>query len=292
MTTREPTTAVIGGSGFYDLPGISDLEEVAVQTPFGAPSDAIVLGRLNGKRVAFLARHGRHHTLLPSEVNSRANIYALKSLGVTHVLSVSAVGSLREEIAPGDVVLPHQFIDRTVERERTFFGAGVVAHIAFANPICLRLSATMEAAARQVGGPVHSGGIYVCIEGPQFSTRAESDLWRQWNASVVGMTNLPEARLAREAELCYATLALPSDYDCWRAHDEQVTAQEAFDTLKRTVERSKAIVSKALAAVDATGACTCRTTLDAALVTPPAAIGPEQRQRLAAILERRLAIGS
>jgi len=292
MTTREPTTAVIGGSGFYDLPGIVDLQEVRVETPFGTPSDAVLLGRLHGRRVAFLARHGRNHTLLPSEVNSRANIYALKSLGVTHVLSVSAVGSLREEIAPGDVVLPHQFIDRTVGRERTFFGGGVVVHIAFANPICLRLSGVMEAAARRVGGNVHSGGTYLCIEGPQFSTRAESELWRQWNASVVGMTNLPEARLAREAELCYATLALPSDYDCWRAHDEQVTAQEAFDTLKRTVERSKAIVAQALSTVDATATCGCRTTLDAALVTPPAAIGAAQRQRLAAILERRLSSGT
>lgn len=291
MALQEPTTAVIGGSGFYDLPGIVDLQEVSVNTPFGAPSDAILLGRLQGRRVAFLPRHGRQHSLLPGEVNAQANIYALKSLGVTHVLSVSAVGSLREQIAPGDVVLPHQFIDRTVQRPRTFFGDGVVAHIAFADPVCLRLSGVMEASARALGGAVHAGGTYVCIEGPQFSTRAESELWRQWGASVVGMTNLPEARLAREAELCYATLALPSDYDCWRTTTEQVTAQEAFETLKRTVDRAKQIVAATLMSVDPAAACTCRTTLDAALVTPPAAIGERQRLRLAAILERRLAQG-
>ncbi len=289
QATSEPTTAVLGGSGFYDLPGITDLQEVEVSTPFGAPSDAVLLGRLHGRRVAFLARHGRNHTLLPNEVNSRANIYALKTLGVTHVISVSAVGSLREQIAPGDVVLPHQFIDRTVDRERSFFGQGVVAHIAFANPICLRTSSVIEAAARSVGGQVHVGGTYLCIEGPQFSTRAESELWRQWGAAVVGMTNLPEARLAREAELCYATLALPSDYDCWRAHDEQVTAHEAFATLKRTVDKAKAIVAQALSTLDAHASCGCQTVLDAALVTPPGAIGDAAKARLAAILERRLA---
>jgi 5'-methylthioadenosine phosphorylase len=287
----EPMMAVIGGSGFYDLPGITDIEERFVPTPFGSPSDAVRLGRLNGRKVAFLARHGRDHTLLPNEVNSQANIYALKVLGATHILSVSAVGSLRENIAPGDVVLPHQFIDRTVDRPRSFFGQGVVAHIAFADPICLRLSGMMETAARSVPGQVHSGGTYVCIEGPQFSTRAESELWRQWGATVVGMTNLPEARLAREAELCYATLALPSDYDCWRTHNEQVTAAEAFATLKRTVDRAKLIVASVLSTVDAAAPCSCHSALDAALVTLPASIGSPQRQRLAAILERRLKQG-
>lgn len=289
QATTEPTTAVLGGSGFYDLPGITNIQEFEVSTPFGAPSDAILVGRLNGRRVAFLARHGRNHTLLPNEVNARANIYALKALGVTHVISVSAVGSLREHIAPGDVVLPHQFIDRTVDRARSFFGQGVVAHIAFADPICLRTSAVIEAAARNVGGQVHVGGTYLCIEGPQFSTRAESELWRQWGAAVVGMTNLPEARLAREAELCYATLALPSDYDCWRAHDEQVTANEAFATLKRTVDKAKAIVAQALSTLDAHASCSCQTVLDAALVTPPGAIAEAAKTRLDAILKRRLA---
>lgn len=294
MTTtrvREPMVAVIGGSGFYDLPGCTDLEEVTVTTPFGAPSDSVRLGRMAGRRVAFLARHGRDHTLLPHEVNAQANIYALKDLGVTHIVSVSAVGSLRENIAPGDVVLPHQFIDRTVQRPRTFFGQGVVAHIAFADPICLRLSSHMETAARAIPGQVHAGGTYLCIEGPQFSTRAESELWRQWGATVVGMTNLPEARLAREAEICYATLALPSDYDCWRTHNEQVTASEAFETLKRTVDRAKSIVARVLSTVDAAVPCSCQTALDAALVTPVAALVPEQKQRLSAILARRLAQG-
>lgn len=284
----EPSTAVIGGSGFYDLPGLTDLEELNVSTPFGAPSDALRVGRFGGRRVVFLARHGRAHSLLPGEVNARANIYALKQVGVTHVLSVSAVGSLREAIAPGDAVLPHQFIDRTEGRARSFFGQGVVAHIAFADPICMRLSRLMETAARSQPGNVHAGGTYVCIEGPQFSTRAESELWRSWGAAVVGMTNLPEARLAREAELCYATLALPSDYDCWRSSDEAVTAQEAFETLKRTVDKAKSIVARALADIDPRQGCTCRTVLDAALVTPPAAFSPEARSRLAAIVARRL----
>jgi 5'-methylthioadenosine phosphorylase len=224
-------------------------------------------------------------------VNAQANIYALKDLGVTHIVSVSAVGSLRENIAPGDVVLPHQFIDRTVQRPRTFFGHGVVAHIAFADPICLRLSSHIESAARSIPGQVHAGGTYVCIEGPQFSTRAESELWRQWGATVVGMTNLPEARLAREAEMCYATLALPSDYDCWRTHNEHVTASEAFDTLKRTVDRAKAIVAQVLCSLDATVPCSCQTALDAALVTPVGLLGPAQKQRLEAILGRRLLQG-
>jgi 5'-methylthioadenosine phosphorylase len=289
----EPAAAVIGGSGFYDLPGLTEVEELRVDTPFGAPSDTLRVGRLDGRRVVFLARHGRAHTLLPGEVNGRANIYALKSVGVTRVIAVSAVGSLREHIAPGDIVTPHQLIDRTIGRPSTFFGHGVIAHVSMAHPICREISDVLFAAAHRSGASVHEGGTYLCIEGPQFSTRAESELWRTWGADVVGMTNLPEAKLAREAELCYATLALPSDYDCWRDDGDHVTANDVMATLRKGVDRARAIVALALTnldtAWDPARTCGCQTALDAGLVTAPEAIGPEARARLAAILARRLA---
>src|SRR5688572_11907515 len=213
----EPTLGVIGGSGLYELPGLERVERVTLDTPFGAPSDAFVVGHLGGQRLAFLPRHGRGHRLLPSELPFRANLFGMKTLGAEWVLAVSAVGSLREEIAPGHVVVPDQFIDRTRGRqaESTFFGRGVVAHVAFADPFCPSLSRVLGEAAREAGATVHQGGTYVCMEGPLFSTRAESHLYRSWGAHVIGMTNLQEAKLAREAELCFATLALATDYDCW-----------------------------------------------------------------------------
>lgn len=283
----ESAIGVIGGSGFYDLPGATVLETVEVTTPFGAPSDALVVARFAGHRVVFLPRHGRGHTLLPTEINARANIYALKSLGATQVISVSAVGSLREHIAPGDVVVPRQFIDRTVARPATFFGGGVVAHVGLADPVCGRLADTIADAASASEKRVHRTATYVCIEGPQFGTRAESELMRGWDADVVGMTNLPEARLAREAELCYATLALPSDYDCWRPRDA-VTAVDALAVLRANVEGARGILARALAALSLASGCACQTSLDLALVTPPEAIAPTARVRLAAILARRL----
>lgn len=283
----EPALGVIGGSGFYDLPGVSEIETVEVATPFGAPSDALVVGRFAGRRVVFLPRHGRGHELLPTEINARANIYALKLLGATQVVSVSAVGSLREAIAPGDVVVPRQFIDRTIARPATFFGGGVVAHVGLADPVCGTLADTLASAAGTEGKRVHHAATYVCIEGPQFGTRAESELMRGWGADVVGMTNMPEARLAREAELCYATLALPSDYDCWRARDA-VTAIDALAVLRANVESARRILGGALAALSPGRTCACQRSLDMALVTPPEMITSEARTRLAAILARRL----
>lgn len=283
----QPAIGVIGGSGFYDLPGITGLETVEVDTPFGRPSDAVVVGDLAGRRVLFLPRHGRGHRLLPSEINARANIYALKLLGATHVVSVSAVGSLREAIAPGDVVVPRQFIDRTVARPATFFGGGVVAHVGLADPVCPVLADALATSAAGERTRVHGTATYVCIEGPQFGTRAESELMRAWGADVVGMTNLPEARLAREAELCYATLALPSDYDCWRARDA-VTAVDALAVLRAGVSTARRILARVLETTDPARTCACQTSLDAALVTPPDAIDGPARSRLGAILARRL----
>ena len=282
-----PAIGVLGGSGFYDLPGVGGAERVEVDTPFGRPSDALTVGHLGDRRVVFLARHGRGHRLLPGEINARANLYALKELGVTHVLSVSAVGSLREAIAPGDVVVPRQFIDRTVGRPATYFGAGVVAHVSLADPVCGRLGDGLVAAAHAEAARVHAAATYVGIEGPQFGTRAESELMRAWGGDVVGMTNLPEVRLAREAELCYATLALPTDYDCWRARDE-VTVTDALTVLRANVAMAQRILRRALAAIDPATTCACQRSLDAALVTPPETIAPDARLRLAVVLARRL----
>ncbi|MEJ7599922.1 MAG: S-methyl-5'-thioadenosine phosphorylase [Kofleriaceae bacterium] len=285
----ESGIGIIGGSGFYDLPGLEQLETVELDTPFGIPSDVLSIGRLAGRRIVFLPRHGRGHRLLPGELNMRANVYALKLLGATHVVSISAVGSLREQIGPGDVVIPRQFVDRTVARPSTFFGDGIVAHVGLADPVCTHIAdALVDAAATS---RVHASGTYVCIEGPQFGTRAESELMRMWGADVVGMTNLPEARLAREAELCYGTLALVTDYDCWRARDP-VNATDALAVLHANVDTARKILARALAALDPARSCACQRSLDFALVTPPEAIGVPARTRLAAILARRLGAGS
>lgn len=285
----EACAAVVGGSGFYDLPGVEDLRELRVDTPFGAPSDALFVGRLGGKKVVFLPRHGRGHTLLPHEINMRANIYALKRLGVTKIISVSAVGSLREEIAPGDVVLPRQFIDRAVHRAHTFFGEGVVAHVSLADPVCNGLASSLAEKAGHEPGRVHDGGTYLNMQGPQFSTRAESHLYRQWGCDIIGMTNGTEARLAREAEICYATLAFPTDYDCWRTATEEVSIEQIVGVLRANVAKGQRIVAAAVQAIDPGAACSCRTTLDMGLMTPPEAIGAAARLRLHAILARRLA---
>jgi 5'-methylthioadenosine phosphorylase len=280
--------AVLGGSGFYEMPGLDALDEIEVATPFGAPSDAIRVGTLEGVRVAFLARHGRQHTLLPAEIPQRANFWALKSLGVTRVLAASAVGSLREDYRPGEMVVPDQLIDRTRgARPATFFGDGVVAHVAFAEPFCPRMREAVASAA-SAGGSVHEGGSYVVIEGPAFGTKAESELYRSWGASVVGMTALPEAKLAREAELCYAVLAAVTDYDAWHSEHDAVDARSVFAVLQANVAASREAVRK-LAGALPQGGCSCGTTLDAALVTSPKAIGDEARTRLGPILERRLA---
>lgn len=283
--------AVIGGSGFYDMPGLEALEEVEVETPFGPTSDRIRVGRLAGCRVAFLARHGRHHTILPSEIPQRANFWALKRLGVERVLAVSAVGSLRRELAPGHLVVPSQLIDRTWGRPSTFFGEGIVGHVGFAEPFCERMRGAILKATEGVGVPVHDGGVYVVMQGPAFSTRAESELHRAWGGDLIGMTALPEAKLAREAELCYATLACVTDYDCWHETEEAVTAATVFETLRRNVAVSQDVVRRLVEALPPREGCACATALDAAVVAPREAVPAMVRERLGPILARWLGGG-
>lgn len=282
--------AVIGGSGFYEMPGLTGVQETPVDTPFGPPSDAIRVGMLGGLPVAFLARHGRSHTILPSELPQRANFWALKSLGVERVLSVSAVGSLRAELEPGHLVTPDQLIDRTRwDRPATFFGEGIVAHIAMADPFCPAMRIAARNAATAAGATVHPAGTLVVIEGPGFGTRAESELYRSWKADLVGMTALPEAKLARESELCYATLACITDYDCWHEGDS-VDADTVFERMAKNVAVSQAAISRLIAALPPRVGCGCATALDTALVTRPEAIGDESRVRLGPILNRRLGV--
>jgi 5'-methylthioadenosine phosphorylase len=277
---------IIGGTGLYDMEALEDRESIRVDTPFGPPSDDIITGVLAGRRLAFLPRHGRGHRLLPSELNSRANIWALKKLGVDSLVSVSAVGSLREDIAPGDLVLPDQFIDRTWGRESTFFGDGLVAHVAFGDPVCGQLSARVFAAAEAGGARVHRGGTYVCIQGPAFSTRAESRLFRSWGGDVVGMTNLPEARLAREAELCFATLALATDYDCWREEEAAVDAGSIMEVLAANAAAARDVVARVAGSYDPRPGCDCQRVLDTALVSDRSMVPAETNEKLALLLER------
>jgi 5'-methylthioadenosine phosphorylase len=286
----DPTLGVIGGSGLYELPGLERVERLRLETPFGAPSDEFVVGHLGGVRLAFLPRHGRGHRLLPSELPFRANLYGLKTLGAEWVLAVSAVGSLREEIAPGHVVVPDQFIDRTRGRqdESTFFGRGVVAHVQFADPFCPALSGALAGAARASGATVHAGGTYVCMEGPQFSTRAESQLYRTWGAHVIGMTNLQEAKLAREAELCFATLALATDYDCWRAGHADVQIDDILRVLSVNVELARRTVGRLAGQLPDRGACGCAHALRDAIITDRASIPEATRRALAPIAGKYL----
>jgi len=263
----EAKLGVIGGSGLYEIEGLADVEEVKVKTPFGDPSDVIVVGALGGTRVAFLPRHGRGHRILPTEVPSRANIYALKSLGVEHIISVSAVGSLKDGIHPTDIVIPDQLIDRTKNRVNTFFGEGMVVHVTFADPFCTALSRVLYEKADELGVRVHPEGTYVAMEGPLFSTRAESDLYRSWGASVIGMTALPEAKLAREAEICYATIACVTDYDCWHEVHESVTIDMVLQNLMHNVETAKEIVRRASAQLPERSDCGCASALKDAIIT-------------------------
>jgi 5'-methylthioadenosine phosphorylase len=280
--------AVLGGSGFYEMPGLEVRAEVALDTPFGPTSDTIRMGTLEGVSVAFLARHGRTHSILPSEIPQRANFWALKSLGVKRVLGVSAVGSLREDYKPTDLVTPDQLIDRTLgDRVATFFGEGVVAHIGMAEPFCPQLRAGALTAARAAGATTHPDGTYVVIEGPAFGTRAESELYRAWGASIVGMTALPEAKLAREAELCYAVLAAVTDYDAWHTGHAAVDAKTVFGVLRQNVDVSREAVKQLVRRLPS-GGCDCATSLDAALVTAPRHLTATQRERLHPILARRL----
>jgi 5'-methylthioadenosine phosphorylase len=279
---------VIGGSGLYALEGLTELGEVRLATPFGAPSDSYVVGELAGTKLVFLPRHGRGHRIAPTEINSRANVWGLKALGVTRVLSVSAVGSLREDIAPGDFVAVDQFIDRTRHRPDTFFGDGVVAHVLFADPTCAELRRVLAEAARSAGARVHEGGTYVNMEGPQFSTRAESRLYRSWGADVIGMTNLQEARLAREAELCYATLAMATDFDCWHAVEGDVTVEAILAVMARNVALAKAAIGALVPRLPAERRCACQDALRYAILTDPKGIPPEARDRLGLLIGRHL----
>ena len=279
---------VIGGSGLYQMAGLEDRREEKVGTPFGDPSDSYVLGRLGGRDVAFLARHGRDHRLLPSEINFRANIYGFKALGAGRIVSVSAVGSLKEEIRPLDVVLPDQFIDWTRHRPSTFFGGGIVAHVSLADPICPDLHAVLFEAAGTCGARARRGGTYVCIEGPQFSTRAESRLYRSFEADVIGMTNAQEAKLAREAEICYATLAMVTDYDCWRAGTDPVTVEEVVARLNDNALMAQSILARAIGRLPEAGSCACATALHNAILTDPASVPRESRERLRLLVGKRL----
>ncbi len=284
----DATVAFIGGSGLYDIEGFADRRDVDVPTPFGAPSDTIALGTLGNTPVAFLPRHGRGHRLSPTEIPARANIYALKALGVERIVSLSAVGSLREEIRPLDVLIPHQLIDRTRTRASTFFGEGIVAHVGFADPFCPQMASLVASAATDSGATTHPGGTYVVMEGPQFSTRAESALYRSWGASVIGMTALPEAKLAREAEICYATIALVTDYDCWRDGEEPVSVELVVANLGRNVETSRSIIRELVGRIPAKRTCPCASALENAIITRPDRIPPEAAARLSIIVSRYL----
>ena len=287
----EPLLAVIGGSGLYDLPGLTDTRWVAVDTPWGAPSDDIFLGRLGNARLAFLPRHGRGHRIPPSEVNYRANIAALKSLGATDVLSLSAVGGLRADLPPGTFVVVDQYIDRTFSRAKSFFGTGMVAHVSMAHPVCPRLGDHVQAALAAQGVPHVRGGTYVVMEGPQFSTLAESQLYRGWNASVIGMTNMPEAKLAREAELCYCSVSMVTDFDCWHPGHDAVTVDSVIRVLLGNAQTARTLVAGLAGTITAdaqAAACTCRHALDQALITAPEARDPAVVEQLRFIASRVL----
>src|SRR5712671_4709765 len=278
------TIGIIGGSGLYTMPGLADMREIRVKTPFGEPSDAIVIGTLEGKRVAFLARHGRGHRILPSEINFRANICAMKQLGVERIVSASAVGSLQEDLRPGEFLVADQFVDRTKNRVSTFFGGGLVAHVAFDKPTCPQMATVLADASVQCAVKVHRRGTYVCIEGPQFSTLAEAHLHRQLRFEVIGMTNVTEAKLAREAEVCYATIAMITDYDCWHPEHESVTATQIIATLSQNAENAQRVLRAAVRALPAARSCKCGSALQHALVTDLKLVPAATKKKLAAIL--------
>ncbi len=277
---------IIGGSGLYSMPGFEQAEEVVIKTPFGDPSDNYVLGSLAGKRVAFLTRHGRGHRIMPSELNFRANIYGMKSLGVERIISLSAVGSLKEEHRPLDFVIPDQFFDRTRGRISTFFGEGLVAHISFADPICPELAGTVAAACASVGVTAKKGGTYLCMEGPAFSTKAESNVYRSWGMDVIGMTNLQEAKLAREAEICYVTVAMVTDYDCWHPQHDAVTVTDIIANLVNNASNACAVVTAAVSAMPVGRTCKCGSALAHALMTDRALVPPATRQKLGILIDK------
>jgi len=285
---NQPVIGVIGGSGLYEIEGLTDVREVKIETPFGAPSDTFITGSLGEAQMVFLPRHGRGHRLLPSEVNYRANIYGMKTFGVEQIISVSAVGSMKEEIVPGHIVVPDQFFDRTQsKRASTFFGNGVVGHVQFADPVCPDLSAILAQSAREVGATVHQGGTYICIEGPNFSTRAESNIYRSWGVDVIGMTNLPESRLAREAEICYGTVALATDYDCWHEVHDDVSVEAVIEIIQQNVVTAKEIIKTAANTIvlqRQQRTCACAEALKFAIMTEKSLIPLETLQALEPII--------
>ena len=288
---QQAEIGIMGGSGLYSMPGLTDIREVTVQTPFGEPSDAYVLGNLEGRKVAFLARHGRGHRILPSEINFRANIYGMKDLGVERILSLSAVGSLKEEHKPTDFVIPDQFIDRTIHRISTFFGHGIVAHVAFGDPICPEAAEAFTQSCKDIGVVGKKGGTYICMEGPQFSTRAESNLYRSWGADVIGMTNLQEAKLCREAEICYSTCAMVTDYDCWRAGHEDVTVEQVLKVVHANAENAAKVVKHAVGIMPKERKCACGSAMKFAIQTDKDKIPAATRQKLALLLDKYLGKG-
>ncbi len=279
---------VIGGSGLYEMEGLDDVKSVKVRTPFGDPSDEYMTGTLGDTKLIFLPRHGRGHRLLPSEVNYRANIYGMKELGAEWIISISAVGSMREKIKPGHIVIVDQFFDRTKGRVSSFFGNGIVGHVEFADPVCPDLNKVLHKAAVKAGATVHVGGTYICIEGPQFSTRAESRIYRGWGVDVIGMTNIPEAKLAREAEICYSTVALSTDYDCWHETEESVTVEAILETLRANVAMAKEIIRNAAPMVPASRGCKCASALKYAVITDRNKIPARTKKDLALILGKNL----
>ena len=285
---QQAEIGIIGGSGLYAMPGLTDTQELALQTPFGSPSDSFVLGTLEGRKVAFLARHGRGHRILPSDLNFRANIYGMKRLGVERIISVSAVGSLKEEHKPTDFIVPDQFIDRTYRRISTFFGEGLAAHIAFADPICPEVAAALGGSCAKSDVVGKMGGTYVCMEGPQFSTKAESNLYRSWGADVIGMTNLQEAKLAREAEICYATAAMVTDYDCWHPGHDAVTVDQVVKVLNTNSGNAAKVIRQAVALMPKERSCKCESALQHAIITDPAKIPPATRQKLGLLVDKYL----
>ena len=281
------TVGVIGGSGLYEMEGLSDTRFVKVETPWGNPSDDLLVAKLGDIKIVFLPRHGRGHKIMPTEINFRANIYAMKKLGVEYIISVSAVGSMKEEIAPGHVVIPDQFFDHTKRRASTFFGDGIVAHVSMADPVCLGLSDILYKASVDSGATVHKGGIYICIEGPQFSTRGESNIYRRWGVDVIGMTNMPEAKLAREAEICYGVLALSSDYDCWHEEHADVTVADIIQVLMKNVELAKRVITHAVPMIcEQERDCPCPNALENSIITARDAIPEEAKARLNLLIER------
>ena len=285
---QQAEIGIIGGSGLYAMPGLVDIQEQTLHTPFGKPSDAYVIGTLEGRKVAFLARHGRGHRILPTELNFRANIYGFKQLGVARILSISAVGSLKEEHKPLDFVIPDQFYDRTKQRISTFFGEGIVAHVGFGDPVCGETARVAATACAKAGVTGKLGGTYICMEGPQFSTKAESNLYRSWGFDVIGMTNLQEAKLSREAELCYATVAMVTDYDCWHPTHDSVTVDQIVAVLLKNAENACSVVKEAVKAMPAMRGCKCGSALQNAILTDRSMIPLETRQKLALILDKYL----